>query len=166
MNKVPTFDQLMQPIFRALFDLGGSGSIDEIDEKVAQALALPPDILNQQHNPEKSSQTELQYRLAWARTYLKKYGLIENSSRGIWAIAPDKRQIESIDHQVIVRAVRDLDRAQREARERDEKDVELDADDVPAETQSWRERLRPKHRNRSWSAGVQLGTGRCSNACL
>ncbi len=71
----------------------------------------------------------------------KKYGLIENSARGIWAISPGQRQIEVIDHQVIVRAVRDLDRAQREARERDEKDVELDADDVPVETQSWRERL-------------------------
>ena len=141
MNKVPTFDQLMQPLFRALIDLGGSGSIEEIDEKVAQSLALPPDIVNQQHNPEKSSQTELQYRLAWARTWLKKYGLIENSSRGVWAIAPDKRQIEVIDHQDILRAVRELDRAERETRERDEKDVELNADDLPAETQSWRERL-------------------------
>ena len=36
------------------------------------------------NNAEKSNQTEFQYRLAWARTYLKKAGLIENSSRGVW----------------------------------------------------------------------------------
>ena len=38
MNKVPTFDQLMNPLITALKDLGGSGSIDEIYERVIQNL--------------------------------------------------------------------------------------------------------------------------------
>ena len=31
-------------------------------------------------------QTKLNYNLAWAKTYLKKVGALENSSRGVWSI--------------------------------------------------------------------------------
>ncbi len=141
MSRVPSYDHLMQPVFQAIKELGGSGSIDEIDEKVTELLGLSEEIINQPHNPEKSSQTELQYRLAWARTYLKKYGLIENSSRAVWAIAPEKRGIEQIDAQEVVRVVRELSRSERIAKKRDQGNSELDADDVPEEAQSWRERL-------------------------
>ncbi len=141
MNRVPRYFELMQPVIQTLKDLGGSGSIEEIDEKVVQLLGLPEDVASQPHNPEKSSATELQYRLAWARTYLKKYGLIENSSRGVWAIVPDKRHIETIDAQDIVRVVRELSRANREARKRELTEDEIDVDDIPEEVQSWREQL-------------------------
>lgn len=30
--------------------------------------------------------TEIQYRLAWARTYLKGMGLLTNSERGVWSV--------------------------------------------------------------------------------
>jgi len=140
MNQVPTYDQLLQPVFNAIKNLGDSGSIGEIDEKVAELLGLSEDIATIPHNPEKSNQTEFQYRLAWARTYLKQYGLIENSSRGVWAIAPDKRHIETIDAQEIVRAVREAHRAQRAAKTSGEPETPED-DEVPEETRSWREDL-------------------------
>jgi restriction system protein len=41
MDQVPKYHQLMNPLLQALRDLGGSGSIDEIYEKVAENLALP-----------------------------------------------------------------------------------------------------------------------------
>jgi restriction system protein len=34
--KMPTFDSLMNPLLNALFALGGSGSIDEIYDKVCE----------------------------------------------------------------------------------------------------------------------------------
>src|SRR5258706_6125642 len=83
MSKVPTFDQLMNPLIIALRDLGGSGSIDEIYERVIQNLQLSEDVLSVLHDPEVSNQTEQTYRLAWPRTYLKKYVTITNSSLGI-----------------------------------------------------------------------------------
>lgn len=141
MNQVPRYFELMQPVIQTLKELGGSGSIEEIDEQVVQLLGLPEVVASQPHNPEKSSATELQYRLAWARTYLKKYGLIENSSRGVWAIVPDKRHIETIDAQEIVRVVREQSRANREARKRELAEDEIDVDDLPEEVQSWREQL-------------------------
>jgi restriction system protein len=140
MNQVPTFDQLMQPLFNAIKDLGGSGSIGEIDDKVAELLGLPEDVVAVPHNPEKSNQTEFQYRLAWARTYLRQYGLIENSSRGVWAISPDKRQIETIDAQRIVRAVRELHRAQRAAKTTVQSEAS-DNNNIPEAARSWREDL-------------------------
>ncbi len=140
MSDVPNYDQLMTPLFQALKELGGSGSITELEDKVAELLALPESVVEIPHNPEKSNQTEFGYRLAWARTYLKKSGLIENSTRGVWSIASDKRQIDSIDPQVIVRTVRDADRARRATEPDDGTDTD-DNGDVPDEARSWREQL-------------------------
>lgn len=104
--KMPTFDQLMLPTLKALESLGGSGSIEEIANAVIQALNLPDAITSQAHNPEKSSQTEVEYRLAWARTYLRKTGLIENSERGVWALTAQYEPGQSVDIEAIVQAVR------------------------------------------------------------
>lgn len=140
MSQIPTFDQLMVPLFRALKELGGSGSIAEIDERVGELLQLPESVLELPHNPEKSNQTEFQYRLAWARTYLKQFGLLKNASRGTWVISPEKRDLLSFNPQDVVREVRERHRRARESREDDEIEV---ADDVeaPEESESWRQRL-------------------------
>ena len=77
-TEMPQYHELMNPLLEAMHELGGSGSIDEIAQKVVELSDFSEEILNTPHNPEKSSQTEIEYRLAWARTYLKKYGLIKN----------------------------------------------------------------------------------------
>lgn len=74
------FDDLFNPTLSALKNLGGSGSISEIEEEVIQILNLDEEAINEIH---RESTTKLSYRLAWARNYLKRYGLIENSSRGV-----------------------------------------------------------------------------------
>ncbi|MBA3608617.1 MAG: winged helix-turn-helix domain-containing protein [Chthoniobacterales bacterium] len=74
MTKVPTFDQLMNPLITALRDLGGSGSVDEIYERVIQNLKLSDDILSVLHDPEAGNQTEVYYRLAWGKTKGKTKG--------------------------------------------------------------------------------------------
>ena len=65
-GKMPTFIELMNPLLRALNALGGSGSTEEIYDKVVEFEHLPDDVLAQPHDPEKSNQTEVAYRLAWA----------------------------------------------------------------------------------------------------
>ena len=67
MTTLPTFVDLMNPLMEALRKLGGSGSIEEIYAKTVEITELPEEILEQLHDPEKSSQTEVGYRLAWAR---------------------------------------------------------------------------------------------------
>jgi restriction system protein len=109
-TKVPTFDQMMNPLIQALKNLGGSGTIEEIDNKVSEILELKDEQLEILHKPDTSSQTEIEYRLAWTRTYLKKYGILENSARGIWALTTEGRQVEKVNPTTVKRFVRDQDK--------------------------------------------------------
>lgn len=104
--KVPTYDRMMNPLLESLRDLGGSGTIDEMANKVAEVMQLSDDHLEILHDPDKGGRSEFEYRLAWTRTYLKKFGLLENSSRGIWALTPLGRTTETIDSGEVVRYVK------------------------------------------------------------
>ena len=109
-DAMPTFDSLMNPLLEALFELGGSGSIDEIYEKVVEMQHIDDELASVPHNPEKSNLSEIGYRLAWARTYLKKYGFLENSTRGIWALTPLARKKMTVDPRDVVKTIREADR--------------------------------------------------------
>jgi restriction system protein len=136
-DRMPKFHELMNPLLKALHELGGSGSIEEISSKVSESLHLPESTLSIPHDPEKSSQTEVEYRLAWARTYLKKYGLIDNSDRGVWVIVPEKREVTSVNSKEVVKTVREMNRKEREERRETEQSVE----ELPEEAETWRSRL-------------------------
>jgi len=139
---MPTFDSLMNPLLDALFALGDSGSIDEIYEKVLEQEDIDEEVSSVPHNPEKSNQTEVAYRLAWARTYLKKYGFLENSSRGIWALTKLAKEKEHVDPQVVVKEVREADKAVSKQKNKIDKNeqIELTDNDTP-EAQEWKEEL-------------------------
>ncbi|MDD5273477.1 MAG: restriction endonuclease [Methylovulum sp.] len=107
---VPTFDELLVPTVKALQELGGSGSIEEINSKVYLIAGISDDILPIPHG-EGGTVSEVDYRLTWSRTYLKKFGLLENSSRGIWALAKADIDVAQLDCLEIVRAVRDKDKS-------------------------------------------------------
>ncbi len=83
MDKVPRRQDMCNPILQALRGLGGSGHIDEIADRVITILNIPELIATSFHDQEFSNQTEIEYRLAWARTDLKNYGMIEKSGRGV-----------------------------------------------------------------------------------
>jgi restriction system protein len=141
-GKVPTFDQLMNPLVRALKALGGSGSIEEIYDKVIELERLPDDVITQPHDPEKSNDTEVGYRLAWARTYLKKYGLLENSSRGIWSLAATAKQVKELNPQEVVRAVKALGKKEGESKAAKRKVSEpVDENEEISEEQQWKQKL-------------------------
>ena len=132
--RVPSFDTLMNPVIQALKSLGGSGTIDEINARAIEIAGLSDEQLEVLHNPEKGGQTEVEYRLAWTRTYLKKYGVLENSSRGVWALTPRGRQLERVDPQVVKRDVREQLREARVV------SVEEDFDETDEEV-TWRDEL-------------------------
>jgi len=138
-GNVPTYDELMNPLLRAMQALGGSGSVEEIYDKVVELERFPDDVVAQPHDPEKSNQTELGYRLAWARTYLKKYGLLENSSRGIWALTAKAKGVEKLNPQDVVRAVRGLEK--KEEKEEKGKGSETAAPHEVSQEQEWKEKL-------------------------
>jgi len=105
-NDVPTFDELLVPTIKALHELGGSGSIEEINSKVYVLAEISDETLQVPHG-EEGTVSEVDYRLAWSRTYLKKFGLLENSSRGIWALSKSDITINELDPIEIVKTVRE-----------------------------------------------------------
>ena len=140
-NKMPTFDDLMNPLLNSLFALGGSGSIDEIYDKVIEIEQISEDISSVLHSPDKSNITEVAYRLAWARTYLKKYGFLENSNRGVWALTKLAKEKKQVSPQDVVKTVRDADKlATKPNKKAKNEQIELEDIDAP-ETQGWREEL-------------------------
>jgi len=133
---VPTFDKFMNPVIQALKQLGGSGTIEEINNTSTEIVRLSDEQLEVLHDPEKSSQTEVEYRLAWARTYLKKYGVLENSSRGVWALTSKGRQLDQVNPQAVRRFVQN----QQKKVKRAIPDEDALVDEADLET-SWRDEL-------------------------
>lgn len=93
---IPTYAQFIENTFIALKELGGSGKNTEINDKVAQLMNLPDDVLDVPHL-NSSSMSEVNYRCAWARTLLKNHGAIENSARSVWAITAAFASVETVD---------------------------------------------------------------------
>src|SRR6516162_10062078 len=81
---VPPYHELLLPALQAVGELGGSASISEIVETVIRQQGFSKAQQAVLHND--GPETEIGYRLAWARTYLKGMGLLTNSTRGIWAL--------------------------------------------------------------------------------
>jgi NAD-dependent SIR2 family protein deacetylase len=100
-NSVPSFDQIIKPVLLALKNLGGIAENDLIDEGVIKIMGLSKEISSILHG--KGKRTEISYRIAWAKTYLKKYGLISNPSRGVWSLTEQfNGDVESVDIRQIV----------------------------------------------------------------
>ena len=105
---VPTFDKLFNPLLQAMRDLGGSASISEQEDRVAALLNFSEADVAEIH---RGNRTKLSYRLAWARNYLKRSGLLENSSRGVWALTAQGMSTQKVDATKLNRSVKSLDPA-------------------------------------------------------
>ncbi len=136
---VPNFDKLIIPTLNALKNLGGSGSIGEINEEVYIVAELSEDILEVQHD-ENGVQSEVDYRLAWARTYLKKYGVLENSKRGVWALIDNDLNPSDFDSDEIVKKVREISRKPSKPKQSKSK-VDKEVTEQIEEETNWKEEL-------------------------
>lgn len=133
---VPKFDELMNPTLQALKRLGGSASIDELVPEIVRFLGLPQQVAEVPHGA--TGRTELEYRAAWARTYLRNAGFLENSERGIWSLTPKGTQAEAVDGRQIARDVARQLQAARSAT--DEADEPRATDEAEAAV-TWQDRL-------------------------
>ncbi|MBM7083793.1 MULTISPECIES: restriction endonuclease [Micromonospora] len=140
-TSIPDYSQLLWPTAEAVRTLGGSGSIDEIVEAVLQQQHFTDE--QQQILHGDGPQTEIEYRLAWARTYLKFMGLLINSRRGVWTLteqgrAVDKDAIPRLHGEVVAR-LREEQRARRLAQQA--KNVASGDGQQIDEEQDWRDLL-------------------------
>ncbi|MBZ6078156.1 restriction endonuclease [Microvirga sp. WGZ8] len=127
-ESLPKFDALMMPTIEALKTLGGSASNEELADAIAEKLGLT-DAQRAVLSKNKST-PEFEYRLAWARTYLKHYGAVRNSQRGVWSLTETGERLSEADVEEIKRNARANinSRHGRDGASRSERDADPEAD--------------------------------------
>ena len=132
---IPKFDELLNPLLEALRNLGGSGSNAELVEAAGRIVGLTDAELDEQ-TPQ--GQPRFAYRLAWARSYLKSFGLITNSERGVWSLTQRGTETASVDPPEVKRFVR----ARRQRPTNDATGEQAgDRAETDAPDEAWRETL-------------------------
>lgn len=107
-NKIPQYHGFFNPLLKALKALGGSGSVQELNQKILESMNFSNEAMEVPHNAETGNKSEIEYRLAWARTYLKKYGVINNSSRGVWSLTKKADGVNEVSPEQVVKFVKSL----------------------------------------------------------
>lgn len=93
--RIPSIAAFMNPVLACIRELGGSATNAEIVEAVVERMRLTADVSDFPHlNGPKS---EVDYRIGWAKTNLKKAGLIDNSRRGVWSLTARGRGVGRVD---------------------------------------------------------------------
>ena len=148
-NKIPDFIpkqyEFINPTLKALRRLGGSGKNDEIYNEVLSIMNLPDEAIDYSHLGSER-QTEVQYRLAWARTYLKAYGVLKNSERSVWFLGSEYLEEKEIDAMKVMAAYRDKTYKKDKTSLKDNADEDAEEKvseiaDLPDEVKPWRKKL-------------------------
>jgi restriction system protein len=139
LSRIPPYSDLLWPTLRAVREIGDSGTIEEIVEK---AIELEGFTEEQQYIPHgEGPRTEIEYRLAWARTYLKGMGALNNSERGVWSTTELGRTMTfedvAVRHAAYKTQLREARKAKRAARAEQETEFSEDG----SAPRDWKERL-------------------------
>lgn len=145
-NAVPVYQAYMNPILAVLRSSGRPLLNEELDERVVEALGLAPEVVAIPHDPARPERSEVSYRLAWARAYLKKAGLLIDPRLGLWALTDEGRRCGDVDARSLVADLVRSFRGENAGRAYDS--VELPAENVAPESvaaRGWIAHLREAH---------------------
>jgi restriction system protein len=140
---IPSYKELLWPTLRAVREIGDSGTIEEIVEKVIELEGFTEEQQAVPHGDGPAS--EIEYRLAWARTYLKGMGALNNSKRGVWSTTELGRSMTPGDvlarHAEYVASLREARKAKKAAKVADEDELGSGGEDGAGKTGDWKEQL-------------------------
>ena len=144
-ESLPNLPGMMLATVEALKDLGGSATIQELDERVIELEGVTEaEQAFQMKNAE--NRPRVNYYLAWARTYLKRGNAVANSSRGVWALTESGSavdcfaQTKAIYDQVNLEE-RQKARAKRQANKDTKAPIEETASEGPDVPDDWKSEL-------------------------
>lgn len=138
---IPKYHELFNPVLQAIKRLGGSASNRELIEEVIKGLSLSEEDIAKAHDLRSS---ELEYRIAWAKSYMKKFGLLENSARGVWVLTPKGRELDTVDTVRVRQFARQQSRRKSKQPATGEQGTSVSRDIVAPEVileESWRDEL-------------------------
>lgn len=116
-DPLPKYDDFMLPTLQVLRELGGSASIEEIQDRVALRMTLRQEQLDLAYAA--SGGLIAADRMSWARSRMKPPGFVESAGRGVWVLTDLGRQAADWPADKVKRASADaykaLSAARREA---------------------------------------------------
>ncbi len=145
---IPSYDDFFQPTLQALKNLGGSGTVQEIYQQVCELENLSNE--QQAISYENKPQTIVADRLSWARTYLKKYGAIDNIGRGVWVLTQKGKELKEIDKTAVKQFVRQKSNPNAlnnelydniEIENNENLDSTFETEQIPVDSEYWIEQL-------------------------
>lgn len=140
---IPPYSDLLWPTLVAIRNLGGTGKLEEIDDAVIEDEGFSEEQMAVLHKD--GPRSEIEYRLAWARTYLRGMGILANPSRGTWTVTDFGKQVgeselEPLRHSYLKKLAQNRKKKGRAAKDAGA-DPELAAESGNEETDDWREEL-------------------------
>lgn len=143
---VPLHNELYNVTLDALRKLDGSASNQEIHDKAAAILNLTEE---QIQKPLKagSNRRMFDFQLGWTKTQLKTYGLLENSSKGVWALTNQGKATHEVDGKQVDRVVSEKIKQKKKTERKTVGSESTGTDDTltdlvdPALDEQWRDTL-------------------------
>ena len=129
-NELPTYRDLILPCVRAVSELGGSATAQEIVDQVVVEKDFDDELLAMTY-ANRPTQSIVLDRIAWARSYAKLSGALESPRRGLYVMAPLGRELLSMSAAEAQERCYEMDREVRNARRKAQDDV---SDDEGVET--------------------------------
>lgn len=102
---MPKYDDFMHPTLVVLDSLGGSASIEEIQDRLADHMGLTQWQLDMVYPA--SGALIIADRMSWARSYMKIAGLVKSGGRGIWVLTDEGRHAVGLSDAQVRRIVAD-----------------------------------------------------------
>ncbi len=141
INELPRYHDLMRPTLVALDKIGGSASLNEINDAVLELIALPSEALDVWYSS--GAGAVIPDRLSWARSYLKTAGYLASGGRGIWLITDEGRAALQLSENELKLKVAAAARVESLAKRQQTAKTDPNADDaIPDESElDWRDKL-------------------------
>lgn len=110
-DPLPKYHEFMLPTLRALDALGGSGSIDEIEDHIISALQLSPQQVDLVYPT--SGAPIATHRMAFARSWMKFADLVASGGRGVWVLTDKGRDALNLSAPMVRKVSEEAYKAQR-----------------------------------------------------
>ena len=125
------FSKYIIPVVEILKLIGGSGTSSEVTDAVIEKLNISEEELSE---TLKNGSSKVKNQIAWARMYLVRYGLMDSSKRGVWALTEDgfSSNLKSGDEIAIVTEVQKRNKSKPDKSKSASDDV---SDTEPHETE-------------------------------
>lgn len=127
-DPLPKHHEFMLPTLVALDDLGGSGSIDEIEDRIVTSTQLTPEQLDISYPT--SGAPVATHRMAFARTWLKFGGFVASGGRGVWVLTDKGREALKWPPSTIRKECEEAYKAQRAEKAASQASTDSEAEDL------------------------------------